>query len=47
MASKGTLVDALRNPRDGPHLSVMGVTAELEINMLLLGLFQVVGLMVQ
>ena len=46
MVSKGTFVDAFRNPRDGPYLTMMGVAAELEINMLSLGLFEVVGLMV-
>ena len=47
MAAKGTLVNAFRNPRDGPHLSVMGMSAELEVNMVLLGLFQMIGLVVQ
>jgi hypothetical protein len=46
MTSKGTLIDAFRNPRDWPYLTMMGVTTELEIDMLSLGLFQMVGLMV-
>ncbi len=45
--AEGALVDALGDPRDGPYLSVMGVSAELEVDVLSLSLFQMVGLMVQ
>ena len=36
-----------RNPRDGPDLSVMGVTTELEVYLLVLCLVQVVRLVVE
>jgi hypothetical protein len=45
--SESTFVDAFRNPGDGPYLSVMGVSAELEVDVLLFSLFQMEGLMVQ
>jgi hypothetical protein len=45
MTTEGTFVDMFRNPRNGPYLPVMGVTAELEVDMLLLSLFQMVRLM--
>ena len=47
VAAEGALVDVFRNPRNGPNLSVVGVTAELEVDALLLGLLQVVGLVVE
>jgi hypothetical protein len=35
----GTLIDALRNPGDRPYLSVMSMPTELEVYMMVLGLF--------
>ena len=47
MLAEGTFVDTVRNPGDGPYLPVVGMTAELEVHLLALRLFQVVGLVVQ
>jgi hypothetical protein len=47
MAPPRFLIDSIRNPRNGPYLSAMGMTAKLEVNTRLLCLFQMVGLMVE
>ena len=44
--SIGTLVDRLSNPRNGPHLSVVGMTAELKIDTCRCRTVQMEGLMV-
>ena len=46
VGTEGTLVDAFGNPGGGPHLTVVRMTAELEVDALTLGLLQVVGLVV-
>jgi hypothetical protein len=46
VCTKGTLVDGISNPGEGPYLSVMGVTTELEVHMMALCLFQMIGLVV-
>ena len=43
----GTFIDAVGNPADGPHLPVVGVPRELEVDARLLGLLQAVGLVVE
>ena len=43
----GALVDGILNPRDGPHLTVMRMTAELEINTYFRRPLKVIGLMVK
>ena len=45
--SPGLLVQGIRHPGKGPHLSPVGMPAELKVNTGRLGLFQMVGLMVQ
>ena len=45
--SEGAFVDMFRNPGDGPDLSMMGVTTELEVNLLTLGLIQMIRLVVE
>jgi hypothetical protein len=47
MWAKGTLVDGIRYPGDGPYLPMMGMAAELEVYMLTLSLIQMEGLMVE
>ena len=47
MATPRAFVDAIGDPRDGPYLSTMGVTTELEVNASSLSTIEVVGLMVE
>ena len=47
VAAPRTLIDMVGNPGDGPYLSAMGVTAELEVSTSLLGTVEVVGLVVE
>ena len=47
IAAVGTLLDSLCNPRNRPNLTVVGVTAELEIDSGLGTAVKVVGLMVE
>ena len=45
--TEGILVDGIGYPGDRPHLPVVGMTAELEVDAVLLSLFQMVRLMVE
>lgn len=45
--TKSTLVDGLRDPGDGPHLAVMGMTTKLEIDTGRCCTVQMVGLVVK
>ena len=45
--SVSILVHSVFYPADGPHLSVVGVSAELEVHACLFGEFQIVGLVVE
>ena len=47
MTTKGTLVDVIRNPRNGPNLSVMCMSAKLEVDVLAFSLLQMVRLVVK
>ena len=47
MTTKGTLVDVIRNPRNGPDLSVMCMSAKLEVDVLAFSLLQMVRLVVK
>ena len=45
--TEGILVDGIGYPGDRPNLPVVGMTAELEVDAVLLSLFQVVRLVVE
>ena len=45
--TESTFVDVFGNPRDGPHLTMMGVAAELEVDLMTLGLIKMIGLMIE
>ncbi len=45
--AKSVFVNQIFNPRQGLHLAIVGVSAKLKVNAVLLRLFQVVGLVVK
>lgn len=45
--AESALIDMFRDPRNGPNLSVMGMTTELEVNLLTLSLIQMIRLMIE
>ena len=47
MATPRAFVDAIGDPRDGPYLSTMGVTTELEVDASCLGTLQGIRLMIE
>ncbi len=47
VAAPRTLVEGISDPRDGPYLSAVGMAAELEVDAGLLGVFEIVGLVVE
>lgn len=47
MRTISLFIEGAFNPVDGPHLAIVGVSAELKIDVLSLGCLQMVGLMVE